>query len=74
MLHGPGVWDFDFKISKDVKLTESKSIQIRTDSTNVFNHTTFYIGDQILTSTTFGKITSQYYGNRLIQFALYFKF
>ena len=74
MLDGPGVWDFDFKVSKDIKITESKSVQLRMDSTNFFNHTTWYVGDQTLTSTTFGKITSQYYGNRLIQFALYFKF
>jgi hypothetical protein len=74
ILNGPGVWNFDFKVSKDMKITESKSMQIRMDSTNLFNHTTFYVGDQTLTSTTFGKVTSQYYGNRLIQFALYFKF
>jgi len=73
-LNGPGVWNFDFKVAKDVRITESKSIEIRMDSTNLFNHTTWYVGDQTLTSTTFGKITSQYYGNRLIQFALYFKF
>lgn len=74
LLNGPGVWDFDFKIAKDIRITESKSVELRMDSTNFFNHTTWYVGDQTLTSTTFGKITSQYYGNRLIQFALYFKF
>ena len=74
ILNGPGVYNLDLKISKDVKLTESKSIQIRMDSTNVLNHTTFYVGDQTITSTTFGKVTSQYYGNRLIQFAMYLKF
>jgi hypothetical protein len=73
-LNAPGVWDFDFKVAKDIAISESKSIQIRMDSTNFFNHTTWYVGDQTLTSTTFGKITSQYYGNRLIQFAMYFKF
>jgi len=74
LLNGPGVWDFDFKVSKDVRISENKSAELRMDSTNFFNHTTWYVGDQTLTSTTFGKITSQYYGNRLIQFALYFKF
>jgi hypothetical protein len=73
-LNGPGVWDLDFKVAKDIPITEHKSIEIRMDSTNFFNHTTWYVGDQTLTSTTFGKITSQYYGNRLIQFAMYFKF
>ncbi len=73
-LNGPSVWDFDFKLSKGVQITESKSVEFRMDSTNFFNHTTWYVGDQTLTSTTFGKITSQYYGNRLIQFSLYLRF
>ena len=74
MLDGPSVWDLDFKVSKDVPITEHKSVQIRMDSTNFFNHSTWYVGDQTLTTTTFGKITSRYYGNRLIQFAMYLKF
>ena len=73
-LNAPGVWNLDFMASKEVRITESKSVQIRMDSSNFFNHTTWYVGDQTLTSTTFGKITSQYYGNRLIQFGLYLKF
>jgi hypothetical protein len=72
--NGPSVWDVDFKVSKDIPITERQSVQLRMDSTNFFNHTTFYVGDQTVTSTTFGKVTSQYYGNRLIQFALYYKF
>lgn len=74
MLNAPSVWDFDFKVSKDIQITERQSVQIRMDSTNFLNHTTWYVGDQTVTSTTFGKITSQFYGNRLIQFALYYKF
>jgi hypothetical protein len=74
LLDGPSVWDLDFKVSKDIQIDEHRSVQLRMDSTNFLNHTTFYVGDQTITSATFGKITSQYYGNRLIQFALYFKF
>jgi Carboxypeptidase regulatory-like domain len=74
LLDGPSVWDLDFKVSKDIPINERQSVQLRMDSTNFLNHTTFYVGDQTITSTTFGKVTSQYYANRLIQFALYFKF
>lgn len=74
LLNGPSVWDLDFKVSKDIQINERESVQLRMDSTNFLNHTTFYVGDQTVTSTTFGKISSQFYGNRLIQFALYFKF
>ena len=70
ILNGPSVWNLDLKVSKDIHINERQSVQLRMDSTNVLNHTTWYVGDQTITSTTFGKISSQYYGNRLIQFAL----
>jgi hypothetical protein len=34
----PGSWSFDAALSKSIKITESKSLLIRMDSTNVFNH------------------------------------
>jgi hypothetical protein len=36
----PGNWSFDASLTKAVRLTESKSLQIRMDSTNVLNHPT----------------------------------
>lgn len=74
ILDGPSVWDLDLKISKAIRINERHSIEFRMDSTNALNHTTFYVPDQSITSTTFGKISSQYYGSRLVQFALYYKF
>jgi len=44
------------------------------DATNVFNHPTWFIGNQTITSTNFGKITSNFFGRRLVQFALYYRF
>jgi hypothetical protein len=38
--YGPGSWNVDMAISKLVKIGESKSIQIRVDATNIFNHPT----------------------------------
>ncbi len=74
MFSGPWVWNLDAKISKLTHITERKTIELRMDAVNVFNHTTWYVGDQTVTSTQFGKITSQFYGNRELQFALYFRF
>lgn len=37
-LNLPGSWSFDASMSKAVHVTESKSLQFRLDSTNVFNH------------------------------------
>jgi hypothetical protein len=71
---GPSVWNLDANVKKEVKITERHAIELRMDATNVFNHTTWYISNQTVTSTTFGKITSNFYGRRLVQFALYYKF
>jgi hypothetical protein len=37
-LRRPGTWSADMAMMKAVKLTEGKSIQIRVDATNIFNH------------------------------------
>lgn len=71
---GPSVWNLDFNLKKEFKITERHKVELRADATNVFNHTTWYISNQTVTSTTFGKITSNFYGRRLVQFALYYKF
>jgi hypothetical protein len=34
----PGVWAFDGNMSKTFQISESKSVQVRFDATNVFNH------------------------------------
>ena len=71
-----GPWDttFDFGINKTTKITERQSIQLRMDATNFLNHPSFTIGDQTVTSTTFGKITSTYAARRQMQFALVYQF
>jgi hypothetical protein len=37
-LYGPGTWNVDMSLGKTFKFGESKSMSIRVDSTNVFNH------------------------------------
>jgi hypothetical protein len=39
-IYGPGSWNTDMTLSKVVKFGESKSVQIRVDATNIFNHPT----------------------------------
>ena len=34
----PGTWRFDAAISKEFKITETKSFQLRIDCTNILNH------------------------------------
>jgi len=71
-----GPWDtsFDFGLSKETKINERHSIQLRMDASNILNHPSFVIGDQTATSTTFGKITSTFAARRQIQFALSYRF
>jgi hypothetical protein len=71
---GPSVWDMDFMFRKVTKITETKALELRMEAANLFNHTTWYVGNNSVNSTTFGMITSQFYGNRRIQFVGYFRF
>ena len=71
-----GPWDtnFDFGLSKSTRIKERHEILLRMDSTNFLNHPAFSIGDQTVTSTTFGKITSTFNSRRAIQFTLQYRF
>ena len=71
-----GPWDtnFDFGISKITNINERQQIVLRMDSTNFLNHPAFSIGDQTVTSTTFGKITGTFNSRRAIQFTLTYRF
>jgi len=37
-IYGPGTWNADLALSKSVRIAESKSLQVRVDATNIFNH------------------------------------
>ncbi len=40
--YGPGMDNFDMALLKNVRLTESKSLQFRIEAFNVFNHAQFF--------------------------------
>ena len=46
----PGIWSFDAAMGKNVRISESKSVTIRMDATNVLNHPN--VGNCSTTSTT----------------------
>ena len=71
-----GPWDtsFDFTFLKRTRITERHSLDLRMDVRNFFNHPNFSIGDQTVTSTTFGKITSTVTGARVFQFSMQYRF
>lgn len=42
LFYGPRISNFDLALKKDLRLSESKSLQFRLEAFNVFNHTQFY--------------------------------
>ena len=74
--HGPGMENFDVAVLKNLRLTESKSLQFRLEAFNVFNHAQFF-GPQSVdgntSSATFGQVVSAA-APRLVQAGLKFVF
>ncbi len=74
MFSGPAAFNLDMAVIKRVKITERQSMDIRMDALNALNHPTFFIGDQVLDSTTFGRVTSTAFDRRIVQFAVKYSF
>ena len=72
---GPWDWTMDFKLGKVTKITENKTLELRMEATNFFNHTTWLlVGNMNVNATNFGQITGQLYNNRRVQFVGYIRF
>jgi hypothetical protein len=69
-----GIATVDLAIMKSFKLTESRSIEFRSELFNCFNRTHFGIPVRILESPGFGHSVNTLLRPRHIQFALKFKF
>ncbi|MBI1897810.1 MAG: hypothetical protein HYS04_14970 [Acidobacteria bacterium] len=44
------------------------------NAANVFNNTSWFVGDQGISSTQFGRITSTFYDPRVIDLGLTYRF
>src|SRR5678815_4405651 len=56
----PGTWRFDANLQKAFRLTESKSLQVRFDATNIMNHPQPANPTlDINSDTPFGRITTK---------------
>jgi len=56
--HGPGINNWDMALLKDLRLTESKSLQFRGEFFNAFNHAQFNTPNGNFLNTAFGTVTS----------------
>ena len=74
--YGPGIDNFDMQISKTVQFTDSRSLDIRVEAFNVFNHAQFYgpsAVDGEINDPNFGRVVSAA-APRLVQVAAKFHF
>ena len=74
--YGPGISNFDMALEKNVRLSESKSLEFRLEAFNVFNHAQFYGPAAIngnISSANFGQVVSAA-PPRLVQLAAKFSF
>ena len=72
LFSGPGIDNYDLTVQKNWKLTESKSLQLRLEGFNAFNHAQFYGPSSVdgnISSGTFGQVVSAA-APRLLQIAM----
>jgi len=73
---GPGILNFDVALQKNLRLTESKSLQFRMETFNTFNHAQFFGAASVdgnISDATFGQIVNSM-PPRLVQIAAKFVF
>jgi hypothetical protein len=71
MFYGPGIENFDMTLEKDLRFAEARSLALRFESFNVFNHAQFYgpaSVDGQVEDPNFGQIVSAQ-APRLLQLA-----
>ena len=71
--HGPGFNNWDLGLFKDLKLTESKSLEFRAEFFSAFNHAQFGNPDGKINDSNFGLVTGAG-GERIGQVAMKFIF
>jgi hypothetical protein len=74
--YGPGQDNYDMAVSKNLELTESKSLLFRIEAFNVFNHAQFFGPQSVdgnIGSSTFGRVINAA-SPRILQGALKFSF
>lgn len=74
--YGPGLNNYDMALLKNIRVTESKSLQLRVEGFNVFNHAQFFGPQSVngnIGSSSFGQVVSAN-PPRLVQVGVKFLF
>jgi hypothetical protein len=69
-----GIISWDFSILKNFNIHESHRVQFRFEGFNLPNHPNFGFPDNLLSSATFGRVTSTRTSMRSLQFGLKYLF
>ncbi|MFB3828520.1 MAG: carboxypeptidase regulatory-like domain-containing protein [Bryobacteraceae bacterium] len=74
MFSGPWGFQADLGVLKSTRIAERHSLELRMEAANAFNHPTFVVWDQRISSANFGRITSTLNWARVVQFGAYYRF
>jgi hypothetical protein len=79
--NGPWNTGYDMAATKTLHITERHYVQLRAEGFNIFNHPTFYVGNEStsatrfgINNTTFGRIASTFFTPRRMQLSLKYVF
>lgn len=72
--NGPSWFNGDFSVAKAFPISERQRFQMRMDAINAFNNAFFYSGDQLINSTTFGRLGATQNNPRVLQLGLQYSF
>jgi hypothetical protein len=77
ILYGPGYWNWDVGLSKNVYLSDSRYFTVRVEAFNVLNHPNFALqagSANIADPTTFGRIQNTFSAPRIVELVLKFTY
>jgi outer membrane receptor protein involved in Fe transport len=57
---GPGYWNFDTSLFKNFHVSDRFALQFRVEAFNVFNHTSFQLGDNNIKDPFFGQASGTF--------------
>jgi outer membrane receptor protein involved in Fe transport len=69
VVRGPGMWDLNLGVFRNIPVTERYRVQFRSEFFNLLNHTNLGTPNSTMNNVAFGRILSGG-GSRVIQFAL----
>ena len=59
-LRGPGYFDVDVALSREFRMREGLTLNVRGEAFNILNHPNFQLPNANLSSSTFGQITTAF--------------